>query len=123
MAKNSQNRGNDDSTKVLCRTAIRKFVSTRKAAEMLGYSTRSGSVNRLIEEGLIEAEQGPGHGLLVYVDSIEYYMKHHLSGPITRRGRPRADRSAPAGAGCSEPSRSAEGQESRARSRPFSDAR
>lgn len=91
MSKNTRTEGRLNETKVLCRTAIRKFVSTRQAAEMLGYSQRSGSVNRLIEEGLIEAEQGPGHGLLVYVDSIEYYMKHHLSGPVSRRGRPRAN--------------------------------
>lgn len=91
MAKKSQAVGAPEETKTLCRKVIRKFVSTRQAAEMLGYSKRSGTVNRLIEEGLIEAEHGPGHGLLVYVDSLEYYMQHHLSGPVSRRGRPRAN--------------------------------
>lgn len=64
------------------------FVTTAQAAQMLGYSHRSGTVNRLIEEGLIEAEHGPGRGLLVYVDSVHAYREHHLKdrhGP----GRPR----------------------------------
>jgi excisionase family DNA binding protein len=63
-------------------------VSTAKAAEILGYSKSSGTIQRLINDGLIEAEHGPGHGLLVYLDSVHAYLEHHLRhrhGP----GRPR----------------------------------
>lgn len=90
--KNAKSQGSEsvDSSKVIARTVIRKFVSTSQAAELLGYSRKSGSINRLIEEGLIEAEQGPGHGLLVYLDSLESYRQHHLKTGGRRRGRPRA---------------------------------
>lgn len=90
--KNASTRGSEsvDSSKIVARTVIRKFVSTTQAAELLGYSKRSGSINRLIEEGLIEAEHGPGHGLLVYLDSLESYRQHHLKTGGRRRGRPRA---------------------------------
>lgn len=77
--------------KEICQRVIGKFVSTAQAAEMLGYSKKSGTINRLIEEGLIEAERGPGHGLLVYVDSLERYLEHYLDAGHHRVGRPRAN--------------------------------
>lgn len=72
------------------RGALKNFVSTKQAAEMLGYSHRSGTIARLIGEGQLEAEHGPGNTILVYLDSVQRFAKHQLAPHITRVGRPRA---------------------------------
>lgn len=80
---------NQNKKRQACRRVIREFISVRQAAEMLGYSAASGTVNRLIREGVIEAENGPAHGYMVYLDSVQKLVDSGFT-VKRKRGRPPA---------------------------------